>query len=63
MEIFISVVSTIFLILLYDYVRVYKILTQSIQREFDRLEEDFDRRHLELIKKADNIKYELKKFI
>jgi hypothetical protein len=63
MDIFISVVLTLFLILTYDYVRVYRILTQSIQKEFDRLEADLDKKYTELNKKADNIKYELKKFV
>ena len=63
MDIFISVVLTLFLLLTYDYIRVYRILTQSIQREFDRLEADLDKKYTELNKKADNIKYELKKFV
>jgi hypothetical protein len=63
MDIFISVVLTLFLLLTYDYIRVYKILTQSIQKEFDRLEADLDKKYTELNKKADNIKYELKKFV
>ena len=63
MDIFISVAIAIFLILIYDYIRVYKIITQSIQKEFDRLEADLDKKYTELNKKADNIKYELKKFV
>ena len=63
MDIFISVVLTLFLLLTYDYIRVYRILTQSIQKEFDRLEADLDKKYTELNKKADNIKYELKKFV
>ena len=63
MDIFISVVLTLFLLLTYDYIRVYRILAQSIQKEFDRLEADLDKKYTELNKKADNIKYELKKFV
>jgi hypothetical protein len=63
MDIFVSILVTLILILTYDYIRVYRILTQSIQREFDRLEADVDKKILELTKKADNIKYELKKFV
>lgn len=63
MDIFISVVLTLFLLLTYDYIRVYRILTKSIQKEFDRLEADLDKKYTELNKKADNIKYELKKFV
>lgn len=63
MDFFISIIITVVLLLIYDYFRVYRILTQSIQREFDRLETDVDKKILELNKKADNIKYELKKFI
>jgi len=63
MDIFISVAIAIFLILIYDYVRVYKIITQSVQKELDRLEEEINKKYTELNKKADNIKYELKKFV
>lgn len=63
MDIFISVAIAIFLILIYDYIRVYKIITQSIQKELDRLEEEINKKYTELNKKADNIKYELKKFV
>ena len=63
MDFFISIIITVVLLLVYDYFRVYRILTQAIQKEFDRLEEDVDKKILELNKKADNIKYELKKFV
>lgn len=63
MDFFISIIITLVLLLVYDYFRVYRILTQSIQREFDRLESDLDKKYTELNKKADNIKYELKKFV
>lgn len=63
MDFFISIIITLVLLLIYDYFRVYRILTQSIQKEFDRLETDVDKKILELNKKADNIKYELKKFV
>jgi hypothetical protein len=63
MDFFISIIITLVLLLVYDYFRVYRILTQAIQKEFDRLEEDVDKKILELNKKADNIKYELKKFV
>jgi len=63
MDFFISIIVTLVLLLIYDYFRVYRILAQSIQREFDRLETDVDKKILELNKKADNIKYELKKFV
>ena len=63
MDFFISIIITVVLLLVYDYFRVYRILTQAIQKEFDRLESDVDKKILELNKKADNIKYELKKFV
>ena len=61
--IFISFLITLLIVLVYDYVRVYRILTQSIQKELDRMEAEFNKKCEELSKRADNIKYELKKFI
>jgi Skp family chaperone for outer membrane proteins len=63
MEIFISFLLTILVVLTYDYIRVYRILTQSIQKEFDSMEAEFTKRCEELGKRSDNIKSELKKFV
>jgi len=63
MEIFISFLFTLLVVLAYDYVRVYRILTQSIQKELDRMEQEFTKKCEELNKRVDNIKYELNKFV
>ena len=62
MEIFISFLFTLLVVLAYDYVRVYRILTQSIQKELDRMEAEFTKKCDDLGKRADNIKYEISKF-
>ena len=60
--IFISFLITLLVVLTYDYVRVYRILTQSIQKELDRMEAEFTKKCDDLSKRADNIKYEISKF-
>ena len=61
-EIVISFLITLLVVLIYDYVRVYRILTQSIQKELDRMEAEFTKKCDDLSKRADNIKYEINKF-
>jgi hypothetical protein len=62
LEILVSSLVAIFLMLTYDYYRVYRI-TMRMEEEVDRLEDTIAQLKFQMDKHVDNFKMEIRKFI
>lgn len=62
LEIIVSSLVAIFLMLAYDYFRVYRINIR-VEEEVDRLEDTIAQLKLQMDKHVDNFKMEIRKFL